>query len=117
MAAAMPFRAEVHDGVVTLASRVHETALIALATRLTRAVPGVVDVRCALVGMPRHPDLDPDPAGCRPAGQRPAWIPTYQARAGPSRADAGRHHMTVSTRQGVSPPAVGSAVRRAAGVM
>jgi CBS-domain-containing membrane protein len=52
--------AEVHDGVVTLSGRVHETALIPLATRLARAVPGVVDVRCALVGMPRHPDLDPD---------------------------------------------------------
>ncbi|MFC9530784.1 CBS domain-containing protein [Streptomyces sp. NPDC056975] len=53
-------RSDVHDGVVTLAGRVHETALIPLAIRLARAVPGVVDVRCALVGLPRHPDLDPD---------------------------------------------------------
>jgi osmotically-inducible protein OsmY len=64
-------RAEVHDGVVTLAGRVHETALIPLATRLTRAVPGVVDVRCALVGMPRQPDLDPDlPDPDRPGAGR-----------------------------------------------
>ncbi|WP_326773118.1 CBS domain-containing protein [Streptomyces sp. NBC_01445] len=54
---------EVHDGVVTLAGHVHETALIPLATRLARAVPGVVSVQCALVGMPRHPDLDPDLPG------------------------------------------------------
>lgn len=54
---------EVHDGVVTLAGHVHETALIPLATRLARAVPGVVSVQCALVGLPRHPDLDPDLPG------------------------------------------------------
>ncbi|MGW3206066.1 CBS domain-containing protein [Streptomyces sp. NPDC001135] len=51
---------EVHDGVVTLAGRVRETPLIPLAARLARSVPGVVDVHCALVGRPRHPDLDPD---------------------------------------------------------
>ncbi|MFF8428057.1 CBS domain-containing protein [Streptomyces sp. NPDC016566] len=53
-------RVEVHDGVVTLAGRVHSTVLIPLATRLARAVAGVVDVRCALTGPRRHPDLDPD---------------------------------------------------------
>ncbi|MER5467723.1 BON domain-containing protein [Streptomyces sp. NPDC002935] len=55
-----PIRVEVHDSVVTLAGRVHETALIPLAARLARAVPGVVDVRCVLAGPPRHPNLDPD---------------------------------------------------------
>ncbi|MER5545951.1 CBS domain-containing protein [Streptomyces sp. NPDC002589] len=53
-------RVEVHDGVVTLAGRVRETALIPLAARLARAVPGVVDVHCALAGPPRRPNLDPD---------------------------------------------------------
>ncbi|WP_369386789.1 CBS domain-containing protein [Streptomyces sp. CG1] len=49
-------RVEVHDGVVTLAGRVCETALIPLAARLARAVPGVVDVHCALTGPPRRPE-------------------------------------------------------------
>ncbi|TWV56740.1 CBS domain-containing protein [Streptomyces misionensis] len=53
-------RVEVHDGVVTLGGRVRETSLVPLAARLARAVPGVVDVRCALAGPPRRPDLDPD---------------------------------------------------------
>ncbi|GHI03890.1 hypothetical protein AQI88_08540 [Streptomyces cellostaticus] len=53
-------RIEVHDGVVTLTGRVRETALVPVAARLARAVAGVVDVRCALSGPPRHPDLDPD---------------------------------------------------------
>ncbi|MFF5439267.1 CBS domain-containing protein [Streptomyces achromogenes] len=53
-------RVWVDDGVVTLAGRVPDTALIPLATRLARAVPGVVEVRCSLTGPPRHPDLDPD---------------------------------------------------------
>ncbi|MES4889680.1 CBS domain-containing protein [Streptomyces sp. NPDC096012] len=53
-------RVEVHDGVVTLAGRVHTTALIPLAARLARSVAGVVDVHCELAGPPRHPDLDPD---------------------------------------------------------
>jgi CBS-domain-containing membrane protein len=61
-------RVEVHDGVVTLAGRVHETALVPPAARLARAVPGVVDVRCALAGPPRHPNLDPD----LPEAERPA---------------------------------------------
>ncbi|AOR37594.1 hypothetical protein BFF78_38580 [Streptomyces fodineus] len=52
-------RVEVRDGVVTLAGRARETALIPLAVRLARAVAGVVDVRCALAGPPRRPDLDP----------------------------------------------------------
>ncbi|OLZ68901.1 hypothetical protein AV521_19070 [Streptomyces sp. IMTB 2501] len=49
-------RVEVHDGVVTLAGRVCQTALITLAARLARAVPGVVDVHCALSGPPRRRD-------------------------------------------------------------
>ncbi|OIJ95291.1 CBS domain-containing protein [Streptomyces monashensis] len=53
-------RVEVQDGVVTLTGRIHETALIPLATHLARTVAGVVDVHCALTGPPRHPDLDPD---------------------------------------------------------
>ncbi|MGW3354955.1 CBS domain-containing protein [Streptomyces bungoensis] len=53
-------RVEVRDGVVTLAGRVPDTALVPLAARLARGVPGVVDVRSALAGPPRRPDLDPD---------------------------------------------------------
>ncbi|MET9010175.1 CBS domain-containing protein [Streptomyces olivaceoviridis] len=53
-------RVEVRDGVVTLAGRTPETALVPLATALARTVAGVVDVQCALSGPPRHPDLDPD---------------------------------------------------------
>ncbi|MBV2357642.1 CBS domain-containing protein [Streptomyces sp. J2-1] len=59
-AQAEAIRIEVRGGVVTLVGRVRETALIPLATRLVRAVEGVVDVQCALSGPPRHPDLDPD---------------------------------------------------------
>ncbi|MFI0813666.1 CBS domain-containing protein [Streptomyces echinatus] len=51
---------DVHDGVVALAGRIHQTALVPLATHLARTVPGVVDVRCELTGPPRHPDLDSD---------------------------------------------------------
>ncbi|WOP39304.1 CBS domain-containing protein [Streptomyces sp. Li-HN-5-13] len=59
-------RVEVRDGVVTLSGRVHETALIPLAARLARAVAGVVDVRCALTGPPRHPGPDvPDTGSFR----------------------------------------------------
>ncbi|MGW7529199.1 CBS domain-containing protein [Streptomyces sp. NPDC054783] len=57
---AVTVRVEVYDGVVTLAGRVRETALVPLAARLARAVAGVVDVHCALAGPPRRPDLDPD---------------------------------------------------------
>ncbi|WP_432169464.1 CBS domain-containing protein [Streptomyces sp. 1222.5] len=53
-------RVEVREGAVTLTGRVRETALVPLAAHLTRAVAGVVDVRCALTGPPRRPDLDPD---------------------------------------------------------
>ncbi|BCM64733.1 MULTISPECIES: CBS domain-containing protein [Streptomyces] len=59
-------RARVREGVVTLTGRVPDTALIPLATRLARAVPGVVDVHCSLTGPPRHPDLDPDLPAPRP---------------------------------------------------
>ncbi|MEU6812896.1 CBS domain-containing protein [Streptomyces sp. NPDC046831] len=55
-----PVGVEVHDGVVTLTGRVDDTALVPVATLLTRAVPGVVDVHCALTGR-RHPDPEPDP--------------------------------------------------------
>lgn len=44
--------ADVHDGLVTLRGRVREPALIAIATRLARAVEGVVDVRTELTGPP-----------------------------------------------------------------
>ncbi|MET8945792.1 CBS domain-containing protein [Streptomyces sp. NPDC004542] len=53
-------RIEVRDGVVTLTGRVYDTALVPLAAQLARAVEGVVDVRCALTGPPRRPNLDPD---------------------------------------------------------
>ncbi|MEU6577559.1 CBS domain-containing protein [Streptomyces sp. NPDC046805] len=55
-----PVGVEVRDGVVTLAGRVDDTALVPLATLLARAVPGVVDVHCVLMGRRRHPNLDPD---------------------------------------------------------
>ncbi|MFF4833510.1 CBS domain-containing protein [Streptomyces sp. NPDC001315] len=54
---AAPVRVEVHDGVVTLSGRVHDTVLVPIAVLLARSVPGVVDVRCALAGRRRHPDL------------------------------------------------------------
>ncbi|MER5915644.1 CBS domain-containing protein [Streptomyces sp. NPDC001982] len=60
----------VHDGVVTLTGRIHDTSLAPVAARLTRTVEGVVDVDCALTGPPRRPDLDPDlpdAEGARPA--------------------------------------------------
>ncbi|MET8765639.1 CBS domain-containing protein [Streptomyces sp. NPDC004658] len=59
-------RIQVRDGVVTLTGRVRETAVIPLAARLARAVPGVVNVHCALTDPPRHPDLDPDLPDSRP---------------------------------------------------
>ncbi|WP_458247690.1 CBS domain-containing protein [Streptomyces sp. MAI_2237] len=43
-------RVAVHDGVVTLGGRVHDTSLVPVAARLARAVEGVVDVRFALAG-------------------------------------------------------------------
>ncbi|MFE3169147.1 CBS domain-containing protein [Streptomyces sp. NPDC059224] len=51
-------RVDVHDGVVTIAGQVDESALIPLAARLARAVPGVVEVNCALTGPPRRPAPD-----------------------------------------------------------
>ncbi|MFC8434967.1 CBS domain-containing protein [Streptomyces sp. NPDC057253] len=55
-----PIRVMVHDGVVTLTGRVRDTSIVPVAARLVRAVEGVVDVDCALLGAPRRPDLDPD---------------------------------------------------------
>lgn len=55
-----PIQVEVHDGVVKLTGRVPDTTLVPITTRLVRGVEGVVDVDCALVGLPRRPDLDPD---------------------------------------------------------
>lgn len=55
-----PIRVEVRDGVVTLTGCVPDTALVPVAARLVRAVEGVVDVDCRLMGPHRHPDLDPD---------------------------------------------------------
>ncbi|MET7690333.1 CBS domain-containing protein [Streptomyces sp. NPDC005483] len=56
----LPIRVEVHDGLVTLTGRIADTGLVPLTTRLVRAVEGVVDVDCALMGPHRRPDLDPD---------------------------------------------------------
>ncbi|MFF4054942.1 CBS domain-containing protein [Streptomyces sp. NPDC001668] len=55
-----PVRVQVRDGVVTLTGRVRDTSVVSVAARLVRAVEGVVDVDCALLGAPRRPDLDPD---------------------------------------------------------
>jgi len=55
-----PIRVEVRNGVVTLTGRIRDTSLVPVAARLVRAVEGVVDVDCALMGARRHPDLDPD---------------------------------------------------------
>jgi len=55
-----PIRVDVHDGVVTLTGRIRDTALVPVAARLVRAVEGVVDVDCRLMGPNRHPNLDPD---------------------------------------------------------
>jgi CBS domain-containing protein len=52
-------RVEVRDGVATLTGRIPDTALVPVATRLVRAVEGVVDVDCALLGPTRRPDLEP----------------------------------------------------------
>ena len=49
-------RVEVRDGVATLTGRIPDTALVPVVTRLVRAVEGVVDVDCALLGPPRRPD-------------------------------------------------------------
>ncbi|MFI1363995.1 CBS domain-containing protein [Streptomyces griseochromogenes] len=60
-------RIEVRDGVVTLTGRVRDTGLVPLAALLARAVEGVVDVRCALLGPPGHPNAEPDPPAPRRA--------------------------------------------------
>jgi CBS domain-containing protein len=39
---------DVHDGVVTLTGRIHDTAMVPVAARLVRSVEGVVDVRFGL---------------------------------------------------------------------
>jgi CBS domain-containing protein len=52
-------RVEVRDGVATVTGRIPDTDMVPVATRLVRAVEGVVDVDCALLGPPRRPDLDP----------------------------------------------------------
>ncbi|WP_405819559.1 CBS domain-containing protein [Streptomyces sp. NBC_00838] len=57
-------RVTVADGVVTLGGTVRDTALVPLAARLVRAVEGVVDVECDLVG-PRAASLAFAP-GVRP---------------------------------------------------
>ncbi|MFE0385312.1 CBS domain-containing protein [Streptomyces bungoensis] len=49
-----PVGVEVRDGVVTLTGRLDDPTLVPLATLLARAVPGVVDVRCALAGHRPH---------------------------------------------------------------
>ncbi|MGI5452097.1 CBS domain-containing protein [Streptomyces sp. CA-249302] len=55
-----PIRVEVRDGVVRLTGRIPDTTLVPVAARLVRAVEGVVDVDCALMGPRRRPALDPD---------------------------------------------------------
>ncbi|GGI94502.1 CBS domain-containing protein [Streptomyces brasiliensis] len=45
-----PILVEVSDGVVTLTGRIRDTSLVPVAVRLIRAVEGVVDVDCALLG-------------------------------------------------------------------
>lgn len=42
----------VDEGVVTLSGRIHDTSLVTVAARLTRAVEGVVDMRSELTGDP-----------------------------------------------------------------
>jgi CBS domain-containing protein len=54
-------RVEVREGVVRLTGTITDTTLVPIVTRLVRAVEGVVNVDCALMGPPRRPDLDPDP--------------------------------------------------------
>lgn len=54
-----PIRVEVRDGVATLTGRIPDTTLVPVATRLVRAVEGVVEVDCALLGPPRRPDPEP----------------------------------------------------------
>ncbi|WP_367222815.1 CBS domain-containing protein [Streptomyces sp. 16-176A] len=49
-APAEPVRVEVSDGAVTLTGRIRDTSLVPVAARLVRAVEGVVDVECDLVG-------------------------------------------------------------------
>ncbi|MEU1273787.1 CBS domain-containing protein [Streptomyces sp. NPDC005799] len=58
--AAEPIDVAVRDGVVRITGRVTDTTLVPVTTRLARAVEGVVDVDCALLGPRRRPDLDPD---------------------------------------------------------
>ncbi|MGW2829600.1 CBS domain-containing protein [Streptomyces sp. NPDC001286] len=55
-----PIRVQVRDGVVRITGRVADTAFVPVAVRLARAVEGVVDVDCRLVGPPRRVDLDAD---------------------------------------------------------
>ncbi|MFE3035126.1 CBS domain-containing protein [Streptomyces canus] len=63
-----PVEVEVRDGLVTLTGRVRDTSIVPVATRLVRAVEGVVDVDCALLGAPRRPNLDPDLPDVAPVG-------------------------------------------------
>lgn len=55
-----PLRVSVRAGVVTVTGRVPDTSVVPVVARLVRAVEGVVDVDCQLLGAPRRPDLDPD---------------------------------------------------------
>ncbi|MEV4974552.1 CBS domain-containing protein [Streptomyces scopuliridis] len=48
------------EGAVTLSGSVRDTALVPVATRLVRAVEGVVDVECDLVGPGVGPTRPPD---------------------------------------------------------
>ena len=55
-----PIRVEVRDGVVKLTGRIADTTLVPITTHMVRAVEGVVDVDCVLMGPHRRPALDPD---------------------------------------------------------
>ncbi|WP_381799324.1 CBS domain-containing protein [Streptomyces niveus] len=58
-------RVTVTDGVVTLSGRVRDTALVPVVARLVRAVEGVVDVECDLVG-PRAASMSAFSSELRP---------------------------------------------------
>jgi CBS-domain-containing membrane protein len=64
-----PIGVDVRNGIVRLTGGVRDSGLVPVAARLVRAVPGVVDVECALGGPRRHPDLDPDLPDPSPEGE------------------------------------------------
>ncbi|MEV5872833.1 CBS domain-containing protein [Streptomyces sp. NPDC052101] len=69
---------EVHDGVVTLAGRIRDTALVPVAARLVRAVEGVVDVEFDLAHGPLDARADRS-AAARGVGPVGPGAPAAQA--------------------------------------